>query len=166
MEGNTQVQNPQVQQSKEVNECNDCDKDKSHKISPLLIITLIISLIALVGLFFLYIFYFFRNVTSTNGYTIWTFYSVTPDSGTTTGTITPVPNGVYILDTTITNVKLVSPTVKNYTGTQFVIKAPKKVVASSTIITPPSGVSIEVVSLGPNGIVTLVWKNTTTLVTV
>lgn len=154
------TQHPAVK-NEEVNCCNSGNKRGSG----LGILGLILSVVAIVGLFFIYIIYFFRGNSNNSGYIVWTFSNVKPDSGSTNATITPSPNYVYVLDTTVTNVILKTPS-NNYKGTEFIIKTKPGLIPTTTMITPPSGVTITKLSIPPGGTFTFIWSSTTSLVVV
>lgn len=147
---------------------NDTNQSNSKsKIGVFEIIIIIVLAITFFGLVILYLLYFFRNTGSNQNHTVWNIVDVSPDAaGSGVATITPGINYAYNLVNGVTSVVLNTPTVSNYGGTTFMIKAPNSFASNNTFITPPPGVTMNISSLPPNGGALFVWSNNKTVLTV
>lgn len=132
--------------------------------SLLAVLAIIIAVIALFGLAILYLIYFFRRPNNQQNYIVRTIVNVAPDSSVDgTATITPIPEYVYVLTSAVTAVVLNTPTVSNYGGTTFTIKAPLTDTSRTITVTPPPNVSLQTVLIPPGYAATFLWSNDMTI---
>lgn len=133
------------------------EKEKGKSDSFIGIAALIIGVIALGGLIVLFFIYFFRRPSPVL-FNVWFFQNISPDGGTgSIATITPQPQYIYVLSTSISSVVLNLPT-SNVSGTQF-----KMVVSQSgqqVNVTAPSGVTLRLVNkIAAGQEATFTWNN-------